>query len=158
MITFVLGGAASGKSSFAEAIVMVDDAVYVATGVASDDDMAARIEAHRTRRPATWSTVETIDVAGAVRGHAGRTLLIDSLTTWVAASPDFGVDVDDLVKALAAHEGDAFVVSDEVGLGVHPETEVGRRFRDALGRVNQGVAAVADRTLLVVAGRAIEVP
>jgi adenosyl cobinamide kinase/adenosyl cobinamide phosphate guanylyltransferase len=85
---------------------------------------------------------------------SGRPLLVDSLGTWVARVPGFAADAAALVAALRGH--DAVVVSEEVGLGVHPETEVGRRFRDALGEVNQAVGAAADRVLLVVAGRTVE--
>lgn len=156
MITLVLGGARSGKSAVAEGLVTAPDAVYVATGVATDPDMAARIASHRARRPPSWATVETDDLAAALRAHAGRAVLVDSLTTWVAARPDFAVDVASLLDALGDRAGDTVLVSDEVGLGVHPETDVGRRFRDTLGEVNQAVGARADRVLLVVAGRVLE--
>lgn len=94
----------------------------------------------------------------------GAERLADTLTqpvtfvataTWVASRPDFGVDVDRLCAALTARRGDTVVVSDEVGLGVHPSTATGRRFRDALGEVNRGVAEIADRVMLVVAGRVL---
>lgn len=157
MITLVLGGARSGKSSVAERLAEATTAhvVYVATGIVTDDDMADRISIHQNRRPPAWATIETSDVAAAVRASRGRTILVDSLTTWVAAAPDFDVDLVGLARALADHDADAIVVSDEVGLGVHPETEVGRRFRDALGTVNRGVSDVADEVLLVVAGRTL---
>ncbi|MGH9265358.1 MAG: bifunctional adenosylcobinamide kinase/adenosylcobinamide-phosphate guanylyltransferase, partial [Acidimicrobiales bacterium] len=112
-----------------------------------------RVAAHRARRPSTWTTVETQDLPGAL-AQPGP-VLVDSLTAWVAAAHQFAVDTDALCAALAAHDGDVVVVSDEVGLGVHPSTEAGRLFRDALGLVNQAVAAVADDVLLVVAGRAL---
>jgi adenosylcobinamide kinase / adenosylcobinamide-phosphate guanylyltransferase len=83
-------------------------------------------------------------------------VLVDSLGTWVARCDDFAVDTDALVAALTRRTSPTVVVSEEVGLGVHPETEVGRRWRDAVGEVNQAVAAAADRVLLVVAGRALE--
>lgn len=138
------------------------DAVYVATylsaSMATDPDMAARVEAHRARRPSSWSTVESADLPAAVREHPGHTLLVESLTTWVGAATSFDVDIAGLVSALAAHDGDAVIVSDEVGLGVHPETELGRRFRDVLGEVNRAVADVADDVLLVVAGRVLRLP
>ena len=156
MITLVLGGARSGKSAVAEGLAAGSaEVTYVATAVARDPDMAARIEAHRRRRPAGWRTVEAgADVVDTVRRSAG-TLLVDSLTTWVAEADGFSVDADGLCRALEERDGDAVVVSDEVGLGVHPSTEAGRRFRDALGLVNQAVAAAADDVLLVVAGRVL---
>ena len=118
--------------------------------------MAARIAAHRARRPSSWSTVEAEGAAvlGAVEAAQG-TLLLDSLTAWVAATPGFDADVEGLCRALSGRGFSAVVVSDEVGLGVHPSTESGRLFRDRLGTVNQAVAAVADEVLLVVAGRAL---
>lgn len=153
MITLVLGGARSGKSAVAERLAGVGPVTYIATYTGSD--MAARIEAHRARRPPAWSTVETADPAGAVRAASG-TVLVDSLTTWVAGVADFAVDASDFCAALVGHAGDVVVVSDEVGLGVHPSTESGRRFRDSLGLVNQAVAACADEALLVVAGRVLK--
>jgi adenosylcobinamide kinase / adenosylcobinamide-phosphate guanylyltransferase len=158
VITLVLGGARSGKSQVAERLAAAagGPVVYVATGLAEDPDFAARIAAHRGRRPPGWTTVEGagLDLAEVVRGTGG-VVVVDSLTTWVAAGPDFAVDAGGLCRALVGRDGDAVVVSDEVGLGVHPSSPVGRRFRDALGLVNQAVAAVADDVLLVVAGRAL---
>jgi adenosylcobinamide kinase/adenosylcobinamide-phosphate guanylyltransferase len=158
VITLVLGGARSGKSAMAERLASMagDHVVYVATAEVHDDDFAARVAAHRARRPATWSTVEAgADLPAAITGAStGHPLLIDSLGTWVARCTGFAADAQALLAALDGR--DAVVVSEEVGLGVHPETEVGRRFRDALGEVNQAVAAAADRVLLVIAGRAIE--
>lgn len=156
MIALVLGGARSGKSSVAEGLCH-GSVVYIATYVLGDDDvdMAARVAAHRARRPAEWTTVEAApaDVVDAVRAAPGEaTLLLDSVTTWVA-----GCDADGpgLVAALCERSGDAVVVSDEVGLGVHPSTEAGRLFRDRLGDVNRLIADAADQVLLVVAGRVL---
>jgi adenosylcobinamide kinase / adenosylcobinamide-phosphate guanylyltransferase len=153
-VTLVLGGARSGKSAVAERLAGDGPATYVATFVSEVEDpaMAARIAAHRERRPAAWTTVETSDVANAVRA-ASATVVVDSLTTWVGGAPGFAVDVAGLCVALGDAVGDVIVVSDEVGFGVHPSSEAGRRFRDALGLVNQAVSAVADEALLVVAGR-----
>jgi adenosylcobinamide kinase / adenosylcobinamide-phosphate guanylyltransferase len=157
VITLVLGGAASGKSALAERLAGRSGlaVTYLATGVATDGDMAARIAAHQARRPATWRTVEAAtgltDVLAEIEGPA----LIDSLATWVAGAPGFSVDIDRLCQVLRARRGDTVVVSDEVGLGVHPSSEAGRRFRDAIGLVNQAVGEVADDALLVVAGRTI---
>ena len=153
MITLVLGGARSGKSAVSERLAGSGPVTYLATGSAAD--MPERVAAHRARRPAHWSTVETGDLVGALSSSSG-TVLVDSLTAWVAGAPDFSVDVEALCQALGDHAGDVVVVSDEVGLGVHPSSEAGRLFRDALGRVNQAVAAVADDVLLVVAGRALQ--
>ncbi len=156
MITLVLGGARSGKSALAEDLAGTRGPVtYVATGVVGDDlDFARRVDEHRRRRPSSWTTVECGgDLVGAIERLDGP-LLIDSLGSWLAAQPEFCPD-GGLVMALGAHRGDVVVVSDEVGLGVHPETAVGRAFRDALGELNQAVAQRADRVLLVVAGCAL---
>lgn len=157
MLTLVLGGARSGKSAIAEATVEGGEVVYIATGVATDEDMGARIAAHKLRRSPLWETVECgADLIGALRAvDPGRPLLVDSLGTWLAQVDGFGADTAALAAALLARSATTVVVSDEVGLGVHPETEVGRRWRDALGDVNRAVADVADDVLLVVAGRTL---
>jgi len=157
VLTLVLGGARSGKSELAEALVGDGDVVYVATGEATDDDMSARIAAHKLRRPPSWETVECgADLAGALTAIASdRPVLVDSLGTWVARVEGFAADGATLAEVLRARTGATVVVSEEVGLGVHPETDVGRRWRDALGDVNRAVADVADEVLLVVAGRSI---
>lgn len=157
MITLVLGGARSGKSALAERIVarLPEPVTYVATAFVSDADMATRVAAHQARRPGSWRTVESgldlVDTLAAVDGS----VLLDSLGTWVSAAPKFDVDVAALGCVLQLRRGDSVIVSEEVGWGVHPETEMGRRFRDALGEVNQAIAAIADEVLLVVAGRAL---
>ncbi|MGH9279442.1 MAG: bifunctional adenosylcobinamide kinase/adenosylcobinamide-phosphate guanylyltransferase [Acidimicrobiales bacterium] len=156
MITLVLGGARSGKSEVAEGLCE-GPVMYMATGVARDGDMAARISAHRARRPEAWMTVEAshAEVPGLVRRSTSN-LLLDSLTTWVAEAPDFVVDAGALCDALVNRPADSVLVSDEVGLGVHPSSEAGRIFRDRLGELNRQVATIADRVLLVVAGRVLE--
>lgn len=159
MILLVLGGARSGKSRLAErrAAAAPGPVTYLATATvaAGDDDLAARVAIHRARRPADWVTVEAgPELIEHLRDIEG-TVLVDSLGTWVARHEAFAVDGAGLVAALAGRVGDTVVVSDEVGLGVHPATEVGRRFRDALGSLNQAVAEVADEVLLVVAGRVL---
>jgi adenosyl cobinamide kinase/adenosyl cobinamide phosphate guanylyltransferase len=157
MITLVLGGARSGKSELAERLVERSGqaVTYVATGVATDGDMAARIAAHRIRRPTTWQTVEAGQDLASVVTELGGSLLVDSLGTWLARLDGFEADFVRLADSLAARPGDTVVVSDEVGLGVHPSSEVGRQFRDALGQLNRIVANAADEVLLVVAGRVI---
>jgi adenosyl cobinamide kinase/adenosyl cobinamide phosphate guanylyltransferase len=159
MITLVLGGARSGKSHLAEDLAsrLIPPITYVATAVAdeSDDDHRARIAAHRARRDPAWETIECgADLADALRSLTGS-VLVDSLGTWVTAHAGFDVDVDELCKAMAARDGHTIVVSEEVGLGVHPSSAIGGRFRDVLGDVNVAVADVADEVLLVVAGRVL---
>jgi adenosyl cobinamide kinase/adenosyl cobinamide phosphate guanylyltransferase len=160
VITFVLGGARSGKSEVAEARAAgaPGPVTYVATGVATDADMAARIAAHRARRPAAWATVEAGPSLPDVLASLDGTVLLDSLGTWVAGCPDLVPDTSGLVSALRTRPGDTIVVSEEVGLGVHPPTEAGRRFADSLGILNRAVADAADEVLLVVAGRVVCLP
>ena len=158
MIALVLGGARSGKSAYAErrAASLPEPVSYVATACVDDDaDLAARIDEHRARRPPSWSTIESgPEVPGVLRATRG-TIVLDALGPWVAAAPDFDVDAAELRDALAARDGDTVIVSEEVGLGVHPSTAAGQQFRDALGELNQAVAVVADEVVLVVAGRAL---
>jgi len=162
----VLGGTRSGKSAFAEQLL--DgwlEVTYLATSRVDDADSewAARVAAHRSRRPAAWTTLETTSPAELVRGGA---VLVDSVTTWVAALMDeTGVWADEpgaldrlatrcdaLVNAWAMTPAHVVAVSDEVGLGVVPETSSGRLFRDTLGAVNQRLAGTADEVWFVVAG------
>jgi adenosyl cobinamide kinase/adenosyl cobinamide phosphate guanylyltransferase len=164
MITLVLGGTRSGKSAVAERLAAAAPGPvrYVATARLdpADADHAQRIARHRDRRPPTWSTVECADadeLPGVLRSLTG-TVLVDSLGTWVVGDPDLRPDPAPLVEALRARVGVTIVVSEEVGLAPHAPTELGRRFADSLGEVNQAVALVADRVLLVVAGRALELP
>jgi adenosylcobinamide kinase/adenosylcobinamide-phosphate guanylyltransferase len=162
----VLGGSRSGKSSHAEQLVADRGAVtYLATSAPRDDDAewAARVAAHRVRRPASWTTVETTAPSDLLRGG---TVLVDSVTTWVAALMDeTGVWADEpgarerlaarcdaLVNAWTMTPAHVVAVSDEVGLGVVPETRAGRLFRDTLGAVNQRLAGTADEVWFVVAG------
>ncbi len=157
MITLVLGGARSGKSAVAERLAARagGPVAYVATGTASDPDMAARIAAHQARRPPTWSTVECGEGLVDALGRVAGTVLVDALGTWLAQLEGFAPDIDALCAALRSRAEPTILVSEEVGMGVHPSTGDGRRFRDALGTLNQAVAATADEVLLVVAGRTL---
>jgi adenosylcobinamide kinase/adenosylcobinamide-phosphate guanylyltransferase len=165
--TLVLGGTRSGKSRFAEDLLAADAPVrYVATARRSADDAewAARIDAHRARRPGSWTTLEDVDVAAVVRAGGGP-LIVDDLATWLtgvlddtgawtasAVPPAVGAAVDGLVAAVAAAPDRVVLVSAEVGLGVVPETRAGRLFRDELGALNAALAAVCDEVVLLVAG------
>jgi len=166
VITLVLGGARSGKSKVAESIVLRaggrGPVTYVATAVEDRDDpeFAARIAEHRARRPPAWRTVE-LERGGNLAGLLGSspgTAIVDSVGTWVAGHEDFAVDLDALIDALRARQATTVLVSDEVGWGVHPATETGRAFRDALGTVNLRLAEIAGDALLVVAGRVLRLP
>ncbi len=157
MITLVLGGARSGKSRVAERLTarLPAPVTYLATAVISDGDHAARVAEHRARRDPAWETIETgRDLAGALL-RVGGSVLVDSLGAWVAAYDDFAVDLGALCAALTERAGSSVVVSEEVGLGVHPSSSAGRRFRDVLGTVNCALADVCDEVLLVVAGRVL---
>jgi adenosyl cobinamide kinase/adenosyl cobinamide phosphate guanylyltransferase len=159
VIVLVLGGARSGKSATAEHVaagLAGHRAVTVlATAAVTDPDMAARVAAHRARRPPGWTTTETgADLLPALRATEG-TAVVESLGAWLAGMPDMVAPADELCAALLGRDGHTVAVSEEVGLGVHPPTEAGRRFRDALGTLNQAVAAVAHEVVLVVAGRVL---
>jgi len=160
VITLLLGGARSGKSEMAERMLegLPSPRTLVATWAfdPDDEDMVDRVALHRRRRPQDWALVEVGDgnLAAAVADLDGS-VLVDGLGTWVAQLEGFGGDGRELAEVLARRGGATVVVSDEVGLGVHPETEVGRRFRDELGRVNREVSDAADEVLLVVAGRTL---
>jgi adenosylcobinamide kinase/adenosylcobinamide-phosphate guanylyltransferase len=159
VITLVIGGTRSGKSEVAEGIAarLGEPVTVIVPADAVDAEHAARIAIHRRRRPVSWLTVECgrelVDALDGVEGTA----LVDSLGTWLSVSADLdvGVGVDELVAALQRRAGPTVVVTEEVGLAVHPPTELGRRFVDALGTLNAAVARVADDVRLVVAGRSL---
>jgi adenosylcobinamide kinase/adenosylcobinamide-phosphate guanylyltransferase len=156
MITLVLGGARSGKSAVAERLASQtnEPVTYIATAYVGDDqDMKARVEAHRRRRPPHWTTVECGNDLVVVLSQINGTALIDSLGPWLAALPAMSVDTQSLCDALRARSDYTIIVSDEVGLSVHPESVAGREFRDKLGELNQVVALVATTVLFVVAGQ-----
>lgn len=152
----LLGGARSGKSAEAERRLAAEPAVtYVATGPRGDDDpdWAERVALHRSRRPAAWRTVETVDLAPLLLDPPdGAPLLVDDLGLWLAAHLGDADAADTLAAAWRDTPGQVLLVSNEVGSGVHPATEVGRRFRDELGRLNARLAADSDEVWLVVAG------
>ena len=160
-LTLVLGGQRSGKSAYAESLFGADGGVYLATGHASDAEMAERIAAHVERRGEGWVTVEEpLDVAGALtraaKLYGPKPVLLDSLGMWVSNMLHAGrapvMDAEGLAQACVRHPGPVVAVSDEVGLGVIPMNAVARAFVDALGLVNQMVAARAARAVLVSAG------
>ena len=156
-VTFVLGGSRSGKSAHAEALLAAHPApwTYVATGQAFDDEMAARIEAHRAGRGPGWHTVEApLELAAAVRAAAGP-VLVDCLTLWLSNLLHAKHPLDAATGGLLAALDRApptVLVSNEVGLGIVPDNALARAFRDAAGRLHQAVAARADRVVFVAAG------
>lgn len=175
--TLLLGGARSGKSRHAESLLAEHpDVTYIATGGtrADDPEWELRVAAHRARRPATWATAETTDVVPVLSDVEGP-CLIDCLALWLTAHLDeldawqrweagerdaviaeARIRIDDLCAAVARHPGDVVVVSNEVGMGIVPATPAGRLFRDLLGIANIAMADACDRTLLVVAGRTLD--
>lgn len=164
-LTLLLGGARSGKSTHAEKLATALPApwTYVATAQAYDGEMAERIALHRSRRGDGWQTVDApLDLAEALGSvPEGRPVLVDCLTLWLSnhmlADHDAEVVSAELEQTLSAPRGPWFVVSNEVGLGIVPDNPLGRRFRDAQGRLNQRVASIADRVLFMVAGLPMQV-
>lgn len=159
-----LGGARSGKSRLAQARAerTAGELVFVATGEALDAEMTERIARHRAERGPRWRTVEVPrDLPAVLKRECapGRVVLVDCLTLWLSnvmlADEDIASATRELVSAIGAQRGTLLLVSNEVGLGIVPETPLGRRFRDEAGRLNQTVAAVADEVLFVAAGLAI---
>jgi adenosylcobinamide kinase/adenosylcobinamide-phosphate guanylyltransferase len=160
-VALVLGGARSGKSRYAEALVLASglDPVYLATAEAGDAELAERIRQHRARRGEAWRTVEApLKLEEALAGEAGegRAVLVDCLTLWLSNLLIGGADAEAHAGALCQMArrlpGLVVFVSNEVGLGLVPDTPLGRRFRDAQGRLNQAVAEVADRVVFLAAG------
>lgn len=156
----VLGGAASGKSAFAEGLVAGwgGPRVYVATAQAGDAEMEAKIARHRGARGPGWRTVEAPrEVASALRAATpGEAVLVDCATLWLSnrmlAGADLAREEAELLAAFEACAAPVAVVSNEVGLGLVPDTALGRRFREAQGGLNQRLAARADLVVFVAAG------
>jgi adenosylcobinamide kinase/adenosylcobinamide-phosphate guanylyltransferase len=169
----VLGGIRSGKSEWAE--IAIAEAVgtgvlvrYVATGSTTDPDPSwgKRVEGHRNRRPAQWSTVETDNVATLLRTGTGTATLVDDLGGWLTAILDrraawdggtITEDIDELLVAVEAFGSPLVLVSPEVGLSLVPATASGRRFADELGTLNRRLAGVCDSVVLIVAGQPLAV-
>ena len=159
-VTLVLGGARSGKSRYAEQILTQGHRppwTYIATAQALDDEMRDRIAEHQRRRAPGWQTVEApIDLAGALADAADTPALVDCLTLWLTnlmlGDRDIEAATDALDSALKARAAPTVLVANEVGLGIVPESKLGRLFRDEAGRLNQRLAAKAGRVLFMVAG------
>ena len=164
-LTFVLGGARSGKSVFAEKIVteFAPPWHYIATAHGYDDEMTARISTHKARRSEGWVTHEAPLELARVLGvmQAGQPVLVDCLTLWLTNTMLAGRPVETaigtLMDVLAALPGPCVVVSNEVGLGIVPDNALARAFKDHAGRLHQRVAAMADRVVFMVAGLPMEV-
>jgi adenosylcobinamide kinase / adenosylcobinamide-phosphate guanylyltransferase len=170
-LTLILGGARSGKSTYAQQLARErggDDVLFVATAQSLDDEMGARIAAHRADRPAAWRTLEAPRHVGEAILQAGpcSVVLVDCLTLLVSnavvALPESAsaaeaeavalAEGEELITAYRRGEASWIVISNEVGLGVVPPYPMGRAYRDALGRANQRLAVEADEVLFMVAG------
>ena len=164
-LTFIIGGARSGKSAHAEtlATTLPPPWAYIATAQAYDDEMRERIALHRSRRGQGWATIDApLDLAGTLEALPDdQPVLVDCLTLWLTnhmlAEHDLDLECRRLTDVLSRPRGPWFVVSNEVGQGIVPDNALARRFRDAAGRLNQQVAAAADSVLLMVAGLPLKV-
>ncbi len=164
-LTLVLGGARSGKSRYAEDLIAAlrPPWVFVATAELGDAEMAERIALHQLRRGRDWRTVEAphdlTDALAAISGKAPT--VVDCLTLWLSnrmlAGADLEVEIARLEAALDSRRAPVVLVSNEVGFGIVPDNELARRFRDLQGRLNQRMAARAERVVLMVAGLPIAV-
>lgn len=167
MLTVIVGGARSGKSALAEQLGRGHDGevVFVATcpRIDGDDELAARIDRHRAERPAQWTTIEEeLDLERAIRDAGTAMVIVDCLTTWLGNLTFRAWDADRILAAAEAarirastREAPTVVISNEVGLGIVPADAGSRAYRDLLGRVNATWVASADRSLFMVAGRAL---
>lgn len=160
-LTFVIGGARSGKTSYALAQAQARPAqrlVMIATAEALDEEMASRIARHREERGQAWTTIEApLALVSAVNKlQPGDVAVIDCLTLWLSnlllGELDVEAAVEELNQALVASPAEIIVISNEVGQGIVPDNPLARRFRDEAGRMHQAIAGVADRAVLVVAG------
>jgi len=156
--TLVLGGACSGKSAFAESLFSDEGKrVYLATATAQDEEMTERIRRHRTDRGPNWLTIEEpLSIVSRLANDDGSPVLVDCLTLWLTNLFMADADIEAESSALAAFLNTArrpiVLVSNEIGLGLVPETKLGRNFRDAQGRLNQKIAAALPRVVFVAAG------
>jgi len=179
-LTLVLGGARSGKSAFAErlAATIGERILYVATAEAGDPEMEERVRRHRAARPLTWRTIEAPlePLAGLSQDDSLDGILLDSVTLWISnlylrvigadpePSPELVSRAESVTRAGLAllserqrrQRAELILVSDKVGLGVVPDSALGRGFRDILGLVNQELAAQAERVFLIVAGMPLQ--
>ncbi|MGB0632938.1 MAG: bifunctional adenosylcobinamide kinase/adenosylcobinamide-phosphate guanylyltransferase [Alphaproteobacteria bacterium] len=159
--TFVLGGASSGKSAYAEELVLrlPGAPVYIATAQGFDEEMMDKIASHRRRRGDAWATVEEpYDLPDAIVEHGGSdtVLLVDCLTLWLTnimtVERNIADETDALIAAINRVQGRIVLVSNELGLGLVPSDELSRAFRNLHGNLNQTVAAAVDRAVFIAAG------
>jgi adenosylcobinamide kinase/adenosylcobinamide-phosphate guanylyltransferase len=166
-VTLVLGGARSGKSSYAEQLALTSGlpVTYIATALVFDDEFGQRVAHHKNRRPDDWKTVEQAhDLALALQNYAtaGQCVIVDCLTLWLAqcicpdcAQPetqDWQSEREALLQVLPKLAGKVILVSNEVGMGIVPLGAINRQFQDEQGRLNQAVAQIADEVEFIAAG------
>jgi adenosylcobinamide kinase/adenosylcobinamide-phosphate guanylyltransferase len=166
-ITFILGGARSGKSTYAEKLATESSlpVTYIATAQIYDDEFKQRVQQHQDRRPKNWQLVEAphyLSPAMKANNHEGCSLIVDCLTLWLAqcicpeCAPPEGVDWAReraaFLKILSILQGNIILVSNEVGMGIVPLGEINRQFQDEQGRLNQAIASIADEVIFVAAG------
>ena len=162
-LILVLGGARSGKSSWAlhYAEERYETFLFLATARSLDDEMAERIRLHKSSRGPEWQLVEEpIEISEALKTRCGdvETVLIDCLTVWLSnvmfekGVENMGSYRNDLLSTLSAREKNIIVVSNELGMGIVPENPIGRQFRDISGQLNQEIAAIADKVVFLTAG------
>jgi adenosylcobinamide kinase / adenosylcobinamide-phosphate guanylyltransferase len=160
-LSLILGGARSGKSRYAEQMIAAAGlpALYLATAEARDDEMRQRIAVHRARRGTQWTTFEEpVEIVNCLLAgtEGARPVLIDCLTLWLSnlmgAGADIGFEIERLLAVLPQLRFPVVMVANEVGLGIVPENAMARAFRDHAGRLNQGVAALAQRVVFMAAG------
>ena len=170
-VHLVLGGARSGKSTFAEKLAATSElaVTYIATAQVYDDEFAKRIAHHQARRPADWQVIEApFNLASVLESHAtgNSCVIVDCLTLWLAQCicpdcvlPETVVWENEraaLVKALPNLKGEVILVSNEVGMGIVPLGEINRQFQDEQGRLNQSIATLADKVSFIAAGLPIQ--
>jgi adenosylcobinamide kinase/adenosylcobinamide-phosphate guanylyltransferase len=159
-LTFVTGGAASGKSSFAERMTRVNGKpkTYIATLQPFDDEMQAKTVKHQLDRGTDWTTIEVPIEVGDVLAKlgAGDVVLLDCVTLWltnvIISEMDADAACEELVNALLTCACDVVVVSNEVGMGIVPDNALSRKFRNMQGKINQMIAARADTVVTVISG------
>ena len=167
MLTVLLGGARSGKSSAALRLAEQSGGrvCFIATSPRIDGDLelGARIEAHRAERPSSWETIETeTDLAGAIAVAGDALVIVDCLTVWLGNLMHHGLDDDAIsaasdasIRSAAGRSADSIIVTNDVGSGIVPADATSRRYRDLLGGINQRWVAASDAAHLVIAGRAL---
>jgi adenosylcobinamide kinase/adenosylcobinamide-phosphate guanylyltransferase len=161
MITLILGGARSGKSSFAQKLAESRKVLFVATAEALDDEMRERIEEHKKQRPSSWRTLEaTSRIGKKIAENVGNAevVIIDCITMLVSnVMHEIERELDELIDCMKKVDASFIIISNEVGLGIVPENKLSRTYRDALGWVNKRLAEYADEVFFMIAGIPVKI-